>query len=125
MNTSAYVPCTKNDAGLIVRLSLNESVHDFSREEFINVWHSIAYLHPGLHPDDYDDPDSGWPRALERFAAEAWRRFEAGELTEAELYPVDAAWSSVYDSLARPPTADESRRRTVIAALHGLPLSAE
>ena len=45
-----------------------------------------ACLHPGLHPDGYDSADSGWPRVLRRFAAEAWRRADAGELTDNELY---------------------------------------
>ena len=40
----------------------------------------MAYLHPGLHPDGYESADSGWPRGLRRFAAEAWRRADAGEL---------------------------------------------
>ena len=42
---------------------------------------------PGLHPDGYDEPDSGWPRALKKFAAEAWARSESGELADDELYP--------------------------------------
>lgn len=32
---------------------------------------------------------SGWPRVLNRFAAEAWRRADAGDLTGDELYPCD------------------------------------
>ena len=46
----------------------------------------MAYLHPGLHPDGYESADSGWPRVLRRFAAEAWRRADAGELIDNELY---------------------------------------
>ena len=46
----------------------------------------MAYLHPSLHPDGYESADSGWPRVLRRFAAEAWRRADAGELTDNELY---------------------------------------
>jgi len=39
----------------------------------------------GLHPDGFEDAESGWPRVLRRFAAEAWRRAEADELDDAEL----------------------------------------
>jgi hypothetical protein len=46
---------------------------------------------------DFDVEDSGLPRVLKRFAAEAWRRAEAGELSDAELYPSDAAWSGLCD----------------------------
>lgn len=108
--------------GLVLRLTLREPVEELPHGAFINVWHAIAYLFPGLHPDGYDEPDSGWPRVLKRFAAEAWRRAEAGELADDQLYPVEAAWCSIYDTLARPHTAEETRRRVCSAALHGIPL---
>lgn len=91
------------------------------RRRISSVYHAIAYLYPGLHSDGYDEPGSGWPRVLKRFAAEAWRRAEAGELADSELYPGEAAWCSLYDTLARPPTAGETRRRVCSAALHGIP----
>ena len=34
----------------------------------------------------YECEDSGWPHVPRRFAAEAWKRAEAGELTDNELY---------------------------------------
>jgi hypothetical protein len=124
METLAYVPCSKNDAALILRLSFHKPVERLSREEFVNVWHAIAYLYPGLHPDGYDEPDSGWPRVLKRFAAEAWARFHADELTDEELYPCEAAWCRIYDEMGRPPTVEENRRRIQSAAWFGLPLCA-
>jgi hypothetical protein len=39
-----------------------------------------------LHPDGYSSRGSGWPKALKRVAAEAWRRAEAGDLTDNQLY---------------------------------------
>ena len=59
---------------------------------------------------------------LKPFAAEAWRRAEAGELSDDQLYPCEAAWCAIFDTLARPPTAEETRRRVCSAALHGIPL---
>lgn len=88
------------------------------------AWHSLAYLYPGLHPDGYDDPDSGWPRVLKKFAAEAWTRFEADELADEELYPAEAAWCGIFDRMARAPTAEETERRALTAALYGLPPAA-
>jgi len=73
---------------------------------------------PGLHPDGYDDPESGWPRVLKRFAAEAWRRADAGELNDEELYPCDAQWSGIFDRMNRR-DADEVARRQQIAADYG------
>ena len=56
--------------------------------------------------------------ALRRFAAEAWRRADAGELANEELYPSDAAWAGIFDRFEwfGP---DEYERRLVIAAEHG------
>jgi hypothetical protein len=72
------------------------------------------------HPDGFEDADSGWPRVLKRFAAEAWRRADAGELVE--LYPSDAQWSGLYDRIF-PHTADEMKRRLALAADYGEPLN--
>ncbi len=74
----------------------------------------MAYLYPGLHPDGYDDSESGWPRALKRFAVEAWRRAEAGELEDEELYPSDAQWAGLYDRM-KIHTSDETVRRQELA----------
>jgi hypothetical protein len=70
----------------------------------------------GLYPDGYEDADSGWPRVLRRFADEAWRRAEAGELDDAELYTSDAQWSGLCDQIKNP-TPDESSRRRELAKL--------
>jgi hypothetical protein len=61
---------------------------------------------------------------LKKFAAEAWKRFEAEELHDEELYPSDAAWCGIFDRMARAPTAEETERRALTAALYGLPPSA-
>ena len=73
---------------------------------------------PGLHPDGFDAADSGWPRILKPFAAEAWRRARAGEITEDELYPSDAQWCGLYDRIF-PHTAEEMARRLALAADYG------
>ena len=66
--------------------TLRDSPERLPKPAFVRAWSAIAYLHPGLHPDGYEAADSGWPRGLRRFAAEAWRRADAGELTDNELY---------------------------------------
>ena len=60
-------------------IALTDSLERLSKPTFVRAWCAIAYLYPGLHPDGFADAESGWPRALRRFAAEAWRRAEAGE----------------------------------------------
>lgn len=80
------------------------------------AWSSVAYLFPGLHPDGFEAAGSGWLRPLRRLAAEAWRRAEAGQLADEELYPSDAQWAGICDRMTRP-TPEEARRRRKIAAL--------
>lgn len=78
----------------------------------------MAYAIPALHPDDYEDEGRGWPRALRRIAAEAWRRAGAGELSDEELYLCDAQWAGLYDRMIER-EEDETGRRFRIAAGHG------
>ena len=75
-----------------------------------------------LHPHGFEDADSGGPRVLKRFAAEAWRRADGRELADEELYPGDAQWSGLYDRMF-PHTADEMERRLALAADYGEPLN--
>ncbi|NOS99200.1 MAG: hypothetical protein HOP29_01070 [Phycisphaerales bacterium] len=79
---------------------------------------SLAYLFPGLHPDGFAEKDAGWPRTLRRFVAEAWRRADAGELADEELYCADATWAGLYDRMVRH-TPEETERRLKLAAEFG------
>ena len=86
-------------------------------DQFKRGWFSVGFLYPGLHPagalehgsqtsiETADLPEvrkveprllapcyvqSGWPVILERVAKEAWRRYEAKELSSDEFYCSDA-----------------------------------
>lgn len=72
----------------------------------VRAWSSLANLFPGLHPDGFEDADSGW------------RRGAAGEITEAELYPSDAQWCGLYDRM-HTHEPDEMERRLALAADYG------
>ena len=124
MKTISYVPNSLRSAGRELRLSLPHRLEQLPREQFVRAWSAVAYLFPGLHPDGYDDADSSWPRTLKRFAAEAWRRADAGELADEELYPSDAQWSGLYDRmLSHAP--DEMERRLALAADYGESIAAD
>jgi hypothetical protein len=114
MSTNILVSASLRQAGALLRVAFAARLEKLSRRRFVAVWSAVAYLFPGLHPDGYDGADSGWPRVLKRFAAEAWRRACAGELDDDELYPSDAQWSGVYDRLGEWET-DEIVRRLEIA----------
>ena len=118
MKTAVYVPDSFRSAGRQIRLALAAPLERASKEGFLRAWCSVAYLFPGLHPDGFDESNSGWPRPVKRFAAEAWRRAEAGELADEELYPGDAQWSGLYDRMSRH-TDEEVARRLQLAASHG------
>jgi hypothetical protein len=108
-----YIPKSAKDAGAQIRHALACPLDQLPESSFVRAWSSIAYLFPGLHPDGFEDAESGWPRVLRRFATEAWRRAEAGELDEAELYPADAQWSGLYDQIKNP-TPEETTRRCML-----------
>jgi hypothetical protein len=55
---------------------------------------------------------------LRRFAEEAWRRADAGELQDDELYACDAQWSGLYDRMILR-LHDETERRLELAAAYG------
>jgi hypothetical protein len=76
-----------------------------------------------LHPDGFEDADSGWPRVIRRFAAEAWRRAEDGRLEDEELYPSGAQWCGIFDRM-RVHLPDEAQRRVELAAAFGVPPNA-
>jgi hypothetical protein len=46
--------------------ALNQPLAELPKEAFVRAWCSVAYLFPGLHPDGFEDADSGWPRVLKR-----------------------------------------------------------
>jgi hypothetical protein len=115
MKSNYYVPNSMREAGRQLRLALPADTKRLSKRRFLRAWCSVAYLFPGLHPDGFDEPHSGWPPVLKRFAAEAWRRAEAGGLEDEELYPAAAQWSGLYDRMfVHMP--DETERRLKLAA---------
>lgn len=123
MKAINHIPNSLRSAGRELRLSLANPLDRLPHEKFVRAWCCVAYLFPNLHPDGYEDAESGWPRVLRRFGAEAWRRAEAGELADEELYPCDAQWSGLYDRMF-PHTADEMERRLALAADYGESLNA-
>lgn len=116
MNSDIYVPDSLQAAGRELRAAFATSLSDLPKRSFVRAWCALAYLFPSLHPDDYQDPASSWPRALTRFAAEAWRRADAGQISEDELYPSDSQWAGLYDRMANHLPDETSRRMELSAA---------
>lgn len=75
--------------------ALRKGPDELTKTEFVRGWGSLTFLYPGLHPDGFASHGSGWPKRFKPLAAEAWQRFEAGELTDNELYCYQAAKARV------------------------------
>jgi hypothetical protein len=99
METQIFIPSSLRLAGKEMHAALAAELEKLSKVEFLKAWSSLFYLFPGLHPDGFDDTESEWPRPLRKFAAEAWRRADAGEISDDELYPSDAQWCGLYDRM--------------------------
>jgi DNA (cytosine-5)-methyltransferase 1 len=104
-------------------------------DTFKRGWFSVGFLYPGLHPDSAIDHgketsnevvnhaeirkieprllapyyvESGWPVILAPVAKEAWRRYEADELKDDELYCSEAVVAGMCDR--NPTLVDEVKR---------------
>lgn len=57
-------------------------------------YHQIFEQYPGLHPDGFDDVDSGWPEELKPVCAEMWRRSEspASSVKPDQMYYINKAF---------------------------------
>lgn len=118
MTPDIFAPNSRKQAAQALRAARVADLTALPKPHFLTAWCAIAYLLPGLHPDGFESEDSGWPRSLKRFAAEAWRRAYFGELNDEELYPCDAQWAGLFDLRTRH-TMEETQRRAEIAACFG------
>ncbi len=89
MKESIYIPPSAATAERYVRSTLANELESLPKHDFMKAYCSVAYLYPGFHPDEWQD----WtgPAEIKPLLAEAWRRAEAGELTDNELYPYRAS----------------------------------
>ena len=118
MSTCIYIPNSIESAIRELESTFDKPLEVLSKVEFIRAWCALSYLNTGLHPDDFDEPDSGWPESFKRYAAEARRREEAGELADEEMYPSDATWAGLYDQM-HTHTDQETTRRLKLATEYG------
>jgi len=81
-----------------------EQIKDLS---LIKGYHQIFEQYPGLHPDGFDDKESGWPEELKPICAEMWRRVEIREskVNEEHMYYINKAFRKLAsESVARAKT---------------------
>lgn len=116
METIIFIPNNLREAAEHIRRAISMPLDSLEKRAFVCAWSSVAYLFPGLHPDGFEAEGSGWSTALKRFAAEAWRRAENGELADGELYCSDAQWAGLCDQLDGLELEESERRERLRAA---------
>jgi hypothetical protein len=71
-------------------LTLNSAaLAGLEKRDLLLAWWSFCWLEAALHPDDAEV----WPEKVADalpLAAEAFRRYEAGEIEDGEYYPAEA-----------------------------------
>jgi hypothetical protein len=86
------IPTGEEDATSLILAAQTTGLTRCSRDQFLGGWWALCWLNPGLHPDDCDD----WTPDLKAFADEAFRRHELGEISDSELYPVEASHNRIW-----------------------------
>jgi hypothetical protein len=86
-----WIPVNEADARMRLAALTSTDIGSAGRAIFLRGWHALFWLYPGLHPDGFDVDWEGEFEVHRPLAAEAFRRAEAGELDDDELYPTDAA----------------------------------
>jgi len=108
----------------LVRAADTKALRKLPADTFKRGWFSVGFLYPGLHPESAIDHgketsnevvnhseirkieprllapyyvESGWPVVLAPVAKEAWRRYEADELKDDELYCSEAVIAGMCD----------------------------
>src|SRR5262245_3548929 len=101
MDAYIYIPSSLRAASRQLKRAEDGPLPGLAKREFLRAWCSIIYLFPGLHPDSFFDSNNDWPKKLRGIVAEAWRRFQAGELSNDEFYCYQAATTRIQRECAR------------------------
>jgi hypothetical protein len=106
---------------LSTTMSWNPAPQFSALEPLLKIWNCIAYLHAGLHPDEIESPDGGWPNQYLLYAKEVWKRHEKGEVTDDALYPSDAQWAGLCDQLSSLSNEESQRRHQLHESMGDAP----
>lgn len=82
------IPGSKKEAQQAFNLldEFRERPQDADPQTFLRGWFALFFLNQTNHPDDVDD----WDEKLKPICEEAWRRNEAGEIEDDQIYCSDA-----------------------------------
>ena len=96
-NESIPLPESLAEAGtaLLQLLKQRKNLAKADAQTFLQGWSSLFFIAPGLHPDESGHDEGGWPVGWRCLGAEAFRRAEAGELSDNQLYPYQSAQAAL------------------------------
>ena len=110
MRNGIYIPPSEKSAKKHLERALAAKLERLPKGDFMKAYCSLAYRYPGFHPDGIENWNG--PQEILRVAREAWRRAEAGELSDNELYPYQASKAAISQARKK----DVAQRPTVAAA---------
>ena len=79
---------------------------NLEKQELLLAWWSFCWLEAALHPDDAEV----WPEEVadaRPLAADAFRRYGAGEIEDGEYYPTEAVRHRILHERAKPHLAPQ------------------
>lgn len=100
MTKTLFYPDSVKVAEAICAGTDSRKLPNLSKQDFLRVWCSVVYLNPGLHTDNYHDPDYQCAPDIRDVLGEVWRRADAGMLTDEELYPSAVIHARLQHSVA-------------------------
>ena len=78
-----------------MQTAINAGITTCDTRTFLRAWWAFAWLNPGFHPDDHEQP--GNPNYSQEFTKEAIRRVETGEIDgDSEFYAAEATHNTVW-----------------------------
>ncbi len=89
MRSSLFFPASVLEAEHALLNADYDRLAELDHSGFIRIWCSVVYLNPGLHTDNYHDPDYSCDAVVRSVLAEVWRRADAGEMSDDEMYPAE------------------------------------
>jgi len=89
MTSGLFIPESVEEAEKIVLAVDPDALAGLAKPDFMRVWCAVVYLNPGLHTDNIHDPSYACDPLVRAVLAEVWRRADADEITDEEIYPYE------------------------------------
>lgn len=86
------IPANKAEAEARLAAATTESLSELPKESFLAAWWALFWLNPGNSPEYHDEWED---QNHAKLAVEAYRRYNAGELTDEEMFPCEVCHARI------------------------------